>query len=88
MERNQVVAIVAAALREVLNRDLDGITEDTRLFEDLAVDSTSVIELLMGLEDAIALEVDPDSLDPESFETVGSLTDYVLANIAPVATAV
>lgn len=88
MERTQVVEIIAAALRDVLGRELGDIGEGTRLFEDLAVDSTSVIELLMGLEDAIDLEVDADALDPEVFDTVGSLTDYVLANLAPVPTAV
>ncbi|HEY4023716.1 MAG TPA: acyl carrier protein [Pseudonocardiaceae bacterium] len=85
MERSQVVEHVRVALAEVLNRDLPTLSEQTRLFEDLALDSTSVIELLMGLEDTIDLEIDPDELEPEAFQTVASLTDYIEASFRKVA---
>jgi acyl carrier protein len=81
MDRSAVVSTIEAALQDVLKRDVAGVGESTRLFEDLALDSTSVIELLMGLEDAVALEVDPDTLDPDVFQTIGSLADYVIANL-------
>jgi acyl carrier protein len=77
MDRTQIIEHVRVSLAEVLNRELPALTEDTRLFEDLALDSTSVIELLMGLEDTIGLEIDPDELEPEVFQTVGSLTGYI-----------
>lgn len=77
MDRTQIVEHVRIALGEVLNRQIDALAEDTRLFEDLALDSTSVIELLMGLEDTMDIEIDADELEPEVFQTVGSLTDYV-----------
>jgi acyl carrier protein len=48
------------------------------------MDSTSVIELLMSLEDTMGLEIDPDELGPEVFRTVGSLTDYIEAQFARV----
>ena len=44
-----------AALSEVLKRDVSGATEDIRLFEDLQLDSTAVLELLMALEDTLGL---------------------------------
>lgn len=77
MDRTQIVEHVRVALGEVLNRQIDSLAEETRLFEDLALDSTSVIELLMGLEDTMDIEIDADELEPEVFQTVGSLTDYV-----------
>lgn len=77
MDRTQIVEHVRIALGEVLNRRIDALAEETRLFEDLALDSTSVIELLMGLEDTMDIEIDADELEPEVFQTVGSLTDYV-----------
>ncbi|MEU0128140.1 MULTISPECIES: acyl carrier protein [unclassified Streptomyces] len=67
------------ALAAVLNKELPELTPQTRLFSDLALDSTSVIELLMELEDTLGLQIDPDELTPEVFETVGSLTAYVEA---------
>ncbi|MFC9285567.1 acyl carrier protein [Streptomyces sp. NPDC057052] len=65
------------ALAEVLHKELPELTPSTRLFSDLALDSTSVIELLMELEDTLGLQIDPDELTPDVFETVGSLNAYV-----------
>lgn len=81
MDRSEIVEQVRITLSAVLNRDVVGLGEDARLFEDLALDSTSVIELLMGLEDTVDLQIDPDELEPEVFRTVGSLTDYVQAGL-------
>lgn len=85
MDRTQIIEHVRISLSEVLNRELPELTEQTRLFEDLALDSTSVIELLMGLEDTIGLEIDPDDLEPEVFQTVARLTDYIERGFATAA---
>lgn len=79
MTRSEIIAHLQTALTAVLNRDVEQLRPEQRLFEDLALDSTSVIELLMSLEDTVGLEIDPDELVPEVFETVGSLTDYIEA---------
>jgi acyl carrier protein len=79
MNRTEVLDSVRVALSAVLNRDLPGLSEDSRLFEDLGMDSTSVIELLISLETSIDLVIEPDSLEPEVFQTVGSLADYIEA---------
>ncbi|MFJ6215524.1 acyl carrier protein [Streptomyces sp. NPDC092296] len=65
------------ALATVLKKDLPELTPELRLFSDLALDSTSVIELLMALEDTLGLQIDPDQLTPEVFETVGALSEYI-----------
>ena len=85
MDRSEIIEQVRIALSAVLNRDVTGLGEDARLFEDLALDSTSVIELLMGLEDTIDLQIDPDELEPEVFRTVGTLADYVQSGFAKTA---
>lgn len=82
MNRNEIVEHVRAALAQVLNREMPELDEGARLFEDLALDSTSVIELLMGLEDTIDLEIDPDELEPEVFRTVRTLSDFIEAGFA------
>jgi acyl carrier protein len=82
MDRKEIVAQIEAALSEVLERDISGLTEDVRLFEDLHLDSTAILELLMALEDNLGIEVDPESLDMDDFRTVGSLADYVAATLA------
>ena len=82
MNREEIVAHLRLALSAVLNREVGELAEQARLFEDLTLDSTSVIELLMSLEDTIGLEIDPDELGPEVFRTVGSLTDYIAHGFA------
>jgi len=82
MNRAELLEHVRLALAAVLNRDLPDLSEDARLFEDLGLDSTSVIELLMSLETSINLEIEPDSLEPEVFMTVRSLADYIEASFA------
>lgn len=85
MNRTEIITHLRIALSEVLGREVTDLSTESRLFEDLALDSTSVIELLMSLEDTIGLEIDPDELGPEVFRTVGSLTDYIEAGFAKTA---
>lgn len=82
MNRTEIVSHLQVSLSAVLNREVTSMTLQSRLFEDLNIDSMSVIELLMSLEDTIGLEIDPDGLVPEVFQTVGSLIDYIEARFA------
>ncbi|MER5544805.1 acyl carrier protein [Streptomyces sp. NPDC001118] len=82
MERRNVISAVEQALSEILERPVTELAEDARLFEDLHLDSTSVLELLMALEDSVDISVDPEELDMDNLKSVGSLTDYVLAQRA------
>jgi acyl carrier protein len=78
-DNDEIRGALRKALAEVLNKELPELAPRTRLFADLALDSTSVIELLMVLEDSLGLQIDPDELTAEAFETVGTLTDYIAA---------
>ena len=77
MNRGEIIEHVRTALSSVLNQDTDITDEHLRLFDDLGLDSTSVLELLMALEDTIDFAIDPDELSPDVFRTVQSLIDYV-----------
>ncbi|MBB4712090.1 MULTISPECIES: acyl carrier protein [Streptomyces] len=77
MENTAVVESVETALTEVLEREVSGLTTDVRLFEDLHLDSTSVMEMLMSLEDSMNVAIDPETLDMDDFMTVGTLTAYL-----------
>ncbi|HVX42536.1 MAG TPA: acyl carrier protein [Mycobacteriales bacterium] len=78
LDRSSVVASVANAVAQVLQRDPSTITEDTRLFDDLGLDSTTVLQLLMNLEDELDAEFDSDTLEQHHFDTVGTLAQYVI----------
>jgi acyl carrier protein len=77
MDRTEVRDALKKALNEVLSEEVPELTDNLRLAGDLALDSTVVIELLMALEDLLGLQIDPDELTADAFETVGSLTDYL-----------
>jgi acyl carrier protein len=72
-----VESSIIAALSQVLNQELTDVSSDTRLFEDLNLDSTSVLELLMVIEEELDCEFDPDTLQQSHFATIGSLSGYV-----------
>jgi acyl carrier protein len=77
-ERAEVVAAIVAAITDVLGQAPAVTSEDTLLAEDLGLDSTSVLSLLMALEDVLDMQVDPDTLEQRHLETIGSLAGYVL----------
>ena len=77
MNGTQVRTEIREAIGKVLRRDPADIQDDTRLFEDLHFDSTSVLELLAEIEDRTGLAFDGDELDECMFRTVGTITDFV-----------
>jgi acyl carrier protein len=77
-DRKQIVDTVITALAEVMGQDMSGVTEETRLTEDLSLDSTSVLSLLLALVDGLDMQVDPESLEQRHLATVGSLTSYII----------
>ncbi|GIE32345.1 acyl carrier protein [Actinoplanes italicus] len=79
MNREQIVEHIRVALATVLDRKIPQLDADARLVEDLGLDSTTVVELMMALEDSIGLEVDLDELEPEVFSTVATLADFMRA---------
>ncbi len=57
--------------------DDEGITEDTKLFEEGIVDSTGILEIVAFIEEQYAVGVADDELVPENFETVRAIACYV-----------
>jgi acyl carrier protein len=71
---DKVVAILAG----MVDVSPDLLERDMRLFDDLGLDSSSALELLMRIEDETGIEFDDDALEQRHFETVGSLVGYTL----------
>ncbi|MET8583553.1 phosphopantetheine-binding protein [Streptomyces collinus] len=72
-----VADAVIESLAEMLKRSPETLLPDTRLVQDLDFDSTSFLELLLRLEEALDTEFDPDTFGAGGFETVASLVGYV-----------
>ena len=75
MQQNDIQATVTRILEQVAKVDPAAVARDTRLREDLGVDSLTLIEVAVATEDALGVPL-PDE-DLERFQTVGEVIDYV-----------
>lgn len=58
--------------------DVDTITLDTSLAEDLEADSLDAVEVIMALEDEFGIEI-PDE-EAEHFKTIGDICKFIENN--------
>ncbi len=58
--------------------DVDSITLDTSLADDLEADSLDAVEVVMALEDEFGIEI-PDE-EAQNFKTVGDICKYIEQN--------
>jgi acyl carrier protein len=79
--RDRVVEQICALLPRVLKREVGPVAQGTSLMDDLGMTSTSALELMLELEEDLRVEISVEDLDRDDFETVGSLADYVVANL-------
>ena len=66
-------------LSEQLDADIDSITPETDIADDLGADSLDVVEMLMAIEDEFDIEIPDDKV--ESLKTVGQVVDYNQENM-------
>ena len=67
-----------AILREISPQtNLDKVTEDTRLQQDLGMNSLSLMLVAMAIEDRYHIELD----ETANFQTVGDVVRYIQAKI-------
>ena len=58
--------------------DLDELTLETSIKDDLDADSLDAVEVIMALEEKYDIEI-PDE-DAENFKTIGDIVEYVENN--------
>jgi len=63
--------------RLFLKRAPDEIEEDKSLINAYGVDSVSLLELVVGLEEEFGISIEDDEFRVEHFETVASLAAFV-----------
>lgn len=62
------------AIKKELGRDLGDLTPATT-FEELALDSLDVVQMIMAIEEAFEIEIADEDVD--GIKTVGQLVDYI-----------
>lgn len=74
MEFEKVRELIA----ETLGCDLEKVTMEARLVEDLEADSLASVELTMALEESVGVSIDDEAL--AGMKTVGDVWNYLVAN--------
>ena len=62
-------------LAEQLDADIDSITLETDIQDDLGADSLDVVEMLMSIEDEFEIEIPDEKI--ECLKTVGQVVEYI-----------
>ena len=78
--RQRVFDSIRALLPGVLGRELPDLCEDTKLMAELGMRSASMLELLLGLEDDLDIEIDVEEIDEAGMRSVGDLADFVASH--------
>ncbi len=72
--KEKILAIVAEKMRI----DVDKITDDSNLVEDLGANSIDVVEVIMALEEEFNVQFDED--DATDMKTINDLVSYIEKN--------
>ncbi|WP_341279701.1 acyl carrier protein [Paenibacillus sp. FSL H8-0537] len=76
--KKEVQENILKVLAKLLKEDAENISLDADLFEEVGIDSTGIIELLLELEIYCSIEFDMEELDPSHLSSVNTLTDYIV----------
>ncbi len=71
MELEKLKEIIA----DVLNVEVNNITEDSTFVDDLGADSLDIFQIIMGIEETFDIEIDND--DAEQISTVGDAVEQI-----------
>ena len=77
MSREQIFGSVRDMMVETFELELDRITLDARLYEDLDLDSIDALDMVVKLQEIIHRRVDETEL--RSLRTVGDVVEMVAA---------
>ena len=71
MKKEDILAKLKEIIADIMKIDVSGITEASRLKEDLRADSLDKINMLMALEETYDIEMDEE--EALAFQTVGDV---------------
>ena len=78
--RERVMESIYAVLPEVLAAgpaDTPELSEKTRLMEDLGFTSAATLELMLGLEEVLDIQIDVEEIQPDDVACLGGLADFI-----------
>lgn len=83
MQKSTLIeAIKNILISEIPTANMAAFSPTARLNQDLYLDSVLVMQLLISLELELSIEVPDEALNAKDFETIDSLSEFVLSRIA------
>jgi acyl carrier protein len=79
MERAEVLQVLRDKAVEMLEVEGEQVQEDKSFVDDLQVDSLSLVEFTMELEDTLGIELPEEELT--DVKTIGAFVDVILAKV-------
>ncbi len=76
MTRDEVLAVMREKAVELLEVEPDAVQEDKSFVADLEVDSLSLVEYTMDLEDSLGVELPEEELT--DLTTIGAFLDLIM----------
>ncbi len=83
-ERERVMDSIYAVLPRVLATSPAAgpeLSEKTRLMDDLGMTSVAMLELMLGLEDVLDIQMDVEEIQPDDVACIGALADFVAGQL-------
>ncbi len=80
MTRDEVLAVLRDKAVEMLEVEAEAVQEDKSFVDDVKVDSLSLVEYTMDLEDAFDIELPEEEL--ADVKTIGAFVDVIEKKIA------
>ena len=79
MERAEVLQVMREKAEQLLELAPEDVQEDKSFVDDLQVDSLSLVEYTMDLEDALGIELPEEEL--EDLKTIGAFVDVIMTKL-------
>ncbi len=79
MERAEVLQVLRDKAVEMLEVEAEQVQEDKSFVDDLKVDSLSLVELTMDLEDQLGIELPEEEL--ADVKTIGGFVDVIVEKV-------
>ncbi len=79
MERAEVLQVLRDKSVEMLEVEADQVQEDKSFVDDLQVDSLSLVEFTMELEDTLGIELPEEELT--DVKTIGAFVDVIMSKV-------
>lgn len=76
MEKEQISATISKIIVNI-NSSFERYNEDSDLFAEGILDSFSLMQLVMHLDESFRIEIDADDIVPENFSTLRNISSLV-----------